>query len=79
VRLRLLLSSASAERTTATRTVADAMQTIANIAGQSAAGSRETSKAVRHLVALSERFNAAIGRFRIAADEPVGGEPADDA
>ncbi|MCG6928203.1 MAG: methyl-accepting chemotaxis protein [Acidobacteria bacterium] len=73
------ISSASKEQTTATRTVADAMQTIANIAEQSAAGSRETSKAVRHLVALSERFNAAIGRFRIGADEPAGTKPTDGA
>jgi hypothetical protein len=53
------------------------MQTIANIAEQSAAGSRETSKAVHRLVSLSEGLDKAIGRFRIsAARRDASHEPA---
>ena len=52
-------------QTQATRTVAEAMQAIANIAEHSPAGSGETSQAVRHLVSLSEQLTEAIGRFRI--------------
>jgi PAS domain S-box-containing protein len=68
------ISGASTEQTKATHTVAEAMQEIAEVAERSASGSRETSKAVRHLVALSEQLAEAIGRFRTGAPGE-GGRP----
>jgi len=42
------------------------MQSIASITTESAAGARETSRAVQHLVQLSEELTRSIERFRFA-------------
>ncbi len=59
------IANASREQTQATRTVAEAMQTISNITVESTASSEETSRAVRGLVAMADQLNRAIARFRV--------------
>jgi PAS domain S-box-containing protein len=59
------ISDASGEQVSVTRTVAEAMQTIANVTTESAAGARETARAVQDLVQLAERLMSAVSRFRI--------------
>ncbi len=59
------ISTAARQQAQTTQHVAGAMQTIANVTTQSAAGANEAARAVQDLVALSERLNQAIARFRI--------------
>ncbi len=59
------ISLASREQAQATDTVSQSMQSIASITTQSAAGARETSRAVEHLVLLSDQLTRAIARFRV--------------
>jgi methyl-accepting chemotaxis protein len=63
------ISYAVHEQTRANQTVAEAMQTIGNIAEQSSAGSKETARAVHDLVLLSEHLTKTIARFRIDRPE----------
>jgi PAS domain S-box-containing protein len=65
VNLASQISGASGEQVEATKTVAEAMQTIADVTAQSAIGAKETTKAVQDLVRLSERLTHAISRFQI--------------
>ena len=65
VNLASQISGASGEQVKATKTVAEAMQTIADVTAQSAMGAKETTKAVQDLVQLSERLTHAISRFQI--------------
>ena len=65
VNVALQISGASREQAQVTQTVSDSMQTIANVTTESAAGARETSKAVKDLVDLSERLISAISRFTV--------------
>jgi PAS domain S-box-containing protein len=67
VQLASQISLASREQAHATHTVSESMQSIASITTQSAAGARETSRAVEHLVTLSDELTQAIARFRFAA------------
>jgi PAS domain S-box-containing protein len=66
VRLASQISLASREQAEATKTVAESMQSIASTTTQSAAGARDTSRAVEHLVRLSGELTQAIERFRFA-------------
>jgi PAS domain S-box-containing protein len=59
------ISDASGEQVRVTSTVVEAMQTIANVTTESAAGAREAARAVQDLVQLAERLMDAISRFRI--------------
>ncbi len=61
------ISLASREQAEATHTVSQSMQSIASVTTQSAAGARETSRAVEHLVTLSDELTRAIARFRVVA------------
>jgi len=61
------ISLASREQAKATGLVSESMQSIASTTTESAAGARETSRAVEHLVRLSDDLTHAIGRFRFAA------------
>jgi methyl-accepting chemotaxis protein len=45
------------------------MQAIANVTHESSAGATEATKAVKDLVALSERLTAAISRLQIQAGQ----------
>jgi methyl-accepting chemotaxis protein len=65
VSLALQISGASGEQAQVTKTVAEAMQTIANVTVESAASARETTRAVQDLVNLAERLTRAISRFKI--------------
>jgi methyl-accepting chemotaxis protein len=65
VSLAMLISTASGEQVQATKTVSDSMSSIAHVTTESAAGARESSRAVGHLVQLSEQLTEAIVRFRI--------------
>jgi methyl-accepting chemotaxis protein len=65
VNLASQISGASGEQVEATKTVAEAMQTIADVTAQSAMGAKETTKAVQDLVQLSGRLTHAISRFQI--------------
>ena len=67
VQLASQISLASREQAQATHTVSESMQSIASITTESAAGARETSRAVEHLVKLSDELTEAIAKFRIAA------------
>ena len=66
VQLASQISLASREQAEVTHTVSESMQSIASITTESAAGARETSRAVEHLVTLSDDLTHAIARFRIA-------------
>ena len=66
VQLASQISLASREQAQATLTVSGSMQSIASVTTESAAGARETSRAVEHLVRLSDELTEAIARFRIA-------------
>jgi PAS domain S-box-containing protein len=66
------ISSSSGEQTLATRTVAEAMQVIAGIVEQSAAGGAETTRAVQDLVDMSDRLNRAISLFKIETEPESG-------
>jgi methyl-accepting chemotaxis protein len=59
------IAKASREQTQTTETVATAMKSIAKITIQSTASSIETTKTVETLVALAERLNHAIARFKV--------------
>jgi methyl-accepting chemotaxis protein len=59
------ISASAGEQAQATRTLASAMQGIANMTHESSAGASQTSKAARDLVSLSEHLTQAIARFRI--------------
>ncbi len=67
VSLAMMISTASSEQAQATKTVSDSMLSIANVTTQSAAGARESSRAVEHLVQLSQQLTEAIVRFKIDA------------
>jgi PAS domain S-box-containing protein len=67
VQLASQISLASREQARTTHTVSESMQSIASITTQSAAGARETSRAVEHLVTLSDALTAAIAKFRVVA------------
>ncbi len=69
VNLASQISSASGEQVQATQVVAEAMQMIADVTMQSAAGAKEATAAVQDLVGLSERLTRAVSRFRI--EKPV--------
>jgi twitching motility protein PilJ len=71
------ISGATREQTSASQTVSEAMQLIANITEQSTAGSNETARAVRDLVSLSEHLTTAISRFRIDAPEDLSSAEGD--
>lgn len=62
------ISLASREQADTTHTVSQSMQSIASITTESAAGARETSRSVEHLVNLSNELTEAIARFRFAGD-----------
>jgi len=62
------ISLASSEQAKATHTVSESMQSIASITTQSAAGAREASRAVEHLVRLADELIQTIQRFRLADD-----------
>ena len=66
VQLASQISLASREQAQVTHTVSESMQSIASITTESAAGARETSRAVEHLVKLSHELTEAIARFRVA-------------
>ena len=66
VQLASQISLASREQAQATHTVSESMQSIASITTESAAGAGETSRAVEHLVTLSDELTEAIARFRFA-------------
>jgi PAS domain S-box-containing protein len=66
VQLASQISLASREQAQATGTVSESMQSIASITTESAAGARETSRAVEHLVKLSDELTGAIAKFRFA-------------
>jgi hypothetical protein len=63
------IANASREQVHATGSVAATMQAIANVTHESSAGPTEATKAVKDLVALSERLTAAISRFHIQAGQ----------
>jgi methyl-accepting chemotaxis protein len=65
VRLSSSISYSAREQSGAAETAADAMQTMASITEESAAGARETSRAVKDLVDLSEHLARTISQFRI--------------
>jgi methyl-accepting chemotaxis protein len=67
VQLASQISLASREQAQATHTVSESMQSIASITTASAGGARETSRAVEHLVKLSDELTEAIARFRFTA------------
>ena len=62
------ISLASRQQVQVTSTVAESMQSIASITTESAAGAREASRAVEHLVQLSESLTQVISRLRLKAD-----------
>ncbi len=66
VQLASQISLASREQAQTTHTVAASMQSIASVTTESAAGARETSRAVEHLVKLSDELIAAVAKFRVA-------------
>ncbi len=66
VQLASQISLASREQAQATRTVSDSMQSIASVTTESAAGARETSRAVERLVRLSDELTKAVAKLRIA-------------
>jgi len=59
------IATASSEQEAASRSVSEAVQSIAVISTESAGGARETSRAVDHLVELSGQLTAAIDQFRL--------------
>jgi methyl-accepting chemotaxis protein len=65
VSLAMLISTASGEQAQATTTVAHSMLSIADVTPESAAGARESTRAVEHLDQLSTQLTEAIGRFKI--------------
>jgi PAS domain S-box-containing protein len=59
------ISNASREQARATVMVSESMQAISTVTTQSAAGAGETSRAVEHLVRLSDQLTSALERFRL--------------
>jgi methyl-accepting chemotaxis protein len=65
------ISGASQEQTRVTQSVVQAMQTIANVTHESAAGATQATRAVQDLVRLSEQLSRALSRFTIDPSRPA--------